>query len=103
MNNESHKNTCNSGMMQDHVETPPIYLIKSKHNDKSDKDYVKLKLCRDMTSATSDLYELKMALFEKGKIEEFLLFIHNFNMNLKELGMLETAKKVQYIHTIVRG
>ena len=85
------------------MEPPTKPLIKSKHGDKSDKDFVNIKLRRDLTSEKSDLYELKMALFEKGKIEEFLLFIHNFNMNLKELGMLETAKKVQYIHTIVRG
>ena len=50
MNNVSHKKTWNTGVTQVHVDPPPIPPIKSKHNDKSDKNFVKLKLCRDMTS-----------------------------------------------------
>ena len=40
-----------------------------------DKYFVKIKLCRDLTSEKSDLYEFKMALFNNGKPEEFLLYI----------------------------
>ena len=60
--------------MQVHVEPPPIPLIKIKHDDKSDKDLVKLKFCRDLTSEKSDLYEFKMALFENGGPED-LFFV----------------------------
>ena len=82
-------------MVEQHVDPPPIPPIKSKHNDMSYKDFVRLKLHRDPTSDNSDLYEFKMALFNNGNLEEFLLFICNFNMTLKAAETLETAAKVQ--------
>ena len=91
------------GLVQVHVEPPPITLIKSKHYDKSDKDFVHLKLCRDLLSAKSDLYEFKIALFENGEPEEFLLFVCNFNMTLTASQMLKTAGKVQYLLMIIGG
>ena len=54
-----------------HVEPPLRPLIKSKHDDKLDKDFVKLKLRRDLTSENLDIYEFKMALFGNGETEEF--------------------------------
>ena len=77
--------------------------IGSKNSDNPDKDFVKLKLFRDPTSEKSDLHMFKMALFENGETEEFLLFIHNFNMTLEASGILETAVKVQYLHMLARG
>ena len=41
------------------------------------------------------------SIFFNGKMEEFLLFICNFNMNLSALGTLEADTKFQYIHTLV--
>ena len=41
-----------------------------------------------------------MALFKNGDTKEFLL-VRNFNMNLAAPGMLETAAKVKYHHTLV--
>ena len=41
-------------------------MIKSKHDDKSYNDFVKLKLRSDPTSEKSELYEFKMALFDNG-------------------------------------
>ena len=70
MNNISHNNTWNVGVKQVQVEPPPI---KSKHDDKSDQDFVKLKLRRDPMSEKSDLYEFQMALFDNGYPEEFLI------------------------------
>ena len=72
----------NTGVVQVHVETPLIPLINCTHGDNPDKDFMKLKLRRDQTSEISDLYEFKMTLFENGDPEEFVLFIHNFNMTL---------------------
>ena len=76
-----------------HMEPPPTPLIKSKHSDKSDKFFVKIILHRDPTSATSDLYELKMALLDNGNPEAFLLLVLNFNMTIDTSGMLYTATK----------
>ena len=35
-----HKKEWNAAVAEQHVEPPPINLIKSKHGDKSDKDFV---------------------------------------------------------------
>ena len=86
-----------------HMEPPPTPLIKSKHSDKSDKFFVKIILHRDPTSATSDLYELKMALLDNGNPEEFLFFSSNFNMALAESRTLGADTKVQYFCTLVCG
>ena len=44
-----------------------------------------------------------MALFHYSDQEEFLLFVRNFNMNLKASGNLETAAKVKCHRKIVSG
>ena len=54
----------------------------------SDGDYVKLKLRRDPTSSTSDLYEFMMSLFDHCEPEEFLLFVRNLQMTLADMGTL---------------
>ena len=79
------------------MEPPPILLIKSKHDDKSDKDFVNIKLCTDPKSEKSDLYEFKMALFDNNDKEEFFLFAQNFNMNLEASGTLQADAKIQYL------
>ena len=86
-----------------HVDPLTITLIKVKYNGKSDKDFFKLKLCRDPTSSTSDLYGFKMSLFDNGKPEQFLLFVRNFNTNLVASRTLETGAKVQYRRMLVGG
>ena len=58
-----HYKKWNAGLVQLHVEPPHIPLIKSKYDDMSEKDFVKMKLRRDPTSENSDPYEFKMALF----------------------------------------
>ena len=63
---------------------------------------MKLKLRRDPTLSTSDLYEFKMSLFDNDKPEEFLLFVHNLNMILAASGTLEVGEKFWYLHTLVR-
>ena len=69
MQNVCQKKAWNVGVVQVHVEPPPTPLIKSKHDDKLDNFFVKLKFYRDPTSATSDLCEFKMALFGNGDQE----------------------------------
>ena len=69
--NVSHKKTWKYGVTQVHVDPPTTPLIKNKHRNNSDKDFVKLKLCRDPTSEKSYLYEFKMALFNNGDTEDF--------------------------------
>ena len=80
-----------------------IPLIKIKNYEKSDKDRVKIKLLRDPTSQKFDIHELKMALFDNGEPEEFLLFIRNFNMTVEASGMIVAIAKIQLLCTILRG
>ena len=44
-----------------------------------------------------------MSLFDNGNTEDFLLLVFNFNMTLGAAGTLETAAKIQYLCTLVRG
>ena len=81
----------------------PIPLIKETYNGKSDEDFIKLKLCRYPTSSTSDLYEFNMSLFDHGVLEEFLLFIRNFNMTLAATRIMDTDTIIQYLCTLVSG
>ena len=69
MQNVFHKKGWKSGTNPEHVEPLPVPLIKATYNIKSDKDFVKLKLCRDPMFSTSDLYEFRMYLFDRGKTE----------------------------------
>ena len=71
MKNVSSKKVLTTWMNHPHVDPPPIPLPQETKNDKSDKDFVKLKLCRDPTSSTLDLYEFKMSLFDNGDPEDF--------------------------------
>ena len=74
--------------MQPHVEPPPIPLIKNKHDNNLEKDFVKIKLHRDPTSSSLDLYGFKISLFDSGETEEFLLFVRKFNITLAASGTL---------------
>ena len=44
-----------------------------------------------------------MSLFENVKPDEFLLFMHNFNMTIAASGTLEMGAKVQYLCRLVCG
>ena len=90
-------------MIQTHVDPPPIPLLHELHNGKSGKDVVKLELHRDSTYPTSDLYEFKMSLFENGELEEFILFVCNFDMALAVSGTLESDVKFQCLCTLFHG
>ena len=56
MANVLHKNNINQGTVQVHVVPPPIPIIRSKNDEISDKDCVKIKLCRESMSQKLDLY-----------------------------------------------
>ena len=87
MQNVSHKKKWNAGLLQLHVDPPPITLIKIKHNDKSENDFVKIKLRKHLTSENSDLYESKWTCFTTV-IRKLFLFAHNFKRTLEASGTL---------------
>ena len=81
----------------------PILLIKSKIDKKLDKYSVRIKFCRDPMSTKLDPYEFKITLFGSDGLEEFLLFIRNFNTSLKASETLVVSARIQYLHTLVHG
>ena len=103
MKNVSSKKGLMTVINHPHIEPPLIPLIQETHDFRLDKYFVKLKLRRDPTSSTLNLYEFKMSLIYNGKPEEFLFFVRNFNMTLAASGTLEAGAKVQYICTIIWG
>ena len=44
-----------------------------------------------------------MALFGNEDMEEFLLFVRNFQMTLEASGTLTSGAKIQHLHTLVYG
>ena len=98
-----HKKSWRNGEVQILVDLPPITLIKSKNDLKVENECIKIKLCRDPTPENSDTDELKMALFDNGETEEFLLFTKKINMTLDALGTLASNAKLQHICTILHG
>ena len=78
-------------------------LIKIMNETKAEMDDVKIKVCRDPTQEKSDMYELKMALFDNGEPEEFLLLVQNFNMTLDTSRTLSSNAKLQYLRNIICG
>ena len=85
------------------VDLPPTPIIKSKNNETSVKYCVKIKLRIDTMSQKLNLYKLKMAQFDNGKLEKFLLLIRNFNITLDASGTLVTSAKIQLLRTLVHG
>ena len=94
MNNVFHKKVWNAGTNPSHVEPLLIPLIKETYNGKSDEYLFKIKLRRGTTSSTSNLYEFNMHLFDHGDLEEFLLFIWNFNMTLTATSTLDMEANI---------
>ena len=86
-----------------HVDPTLIPLIKINNDDKLDKYFITIELHRGTTSQKSDTYGLKTDLFDNGDLEEFLLFIWNFNMTLEASGTLKGGTKIQYLRTLARG
>ena len=82
------------GVTHSHVDPPSITLIQETYDGKSEKYFVKLKLRRDPTSSTLDLYEFKISLFDNCVLVEFLLFVRNFNITLMASGTLGTGAKI---------
>ena len=64
MNNVSLNKGCIYGTFMKNADNLPIPRIKIKNDAKSEKEYIKIKLCRNNTSNNSDIYEVIIALFE---------------------------------------
>ena len=55
------------------------------------------------TSEKSEVYKFKMALFDNGESEEFLLFLRNFKTTIDASGTLTVNAELQYLRPLLRG
>ena len=74
MNIFKHKKVWISGAVQIHVDPNPTPTIKINLDTNPDKCHVKIKFLRNPTLEKSEIYELKIIIFDNGEPEEFLLF-----------------------------
>ena len=62
-----------------------------------------IKLRRNPTSEISYMYGFKMAMFDNGNIDEFLLFVQHFNIHIEASGTLAANGNIQYLRTLLCG
>ena len=103
MNNISHNKIWRTGALQIHMESTPIPLIKSKNDDKSDKDSEEINCISILLQKNSIFMKFKTPLFDKVDPEEFLLFVSNFQLTLKDSVALAASAKTKYLCTLLRG
>ena len=78
-------------LVQNHVDPPPIPLIKSNVDTKLKKYYVKTKLCRNSMPNTYGMYELKVSKYDNGETKGF--FQINYQMTLELSGSINSSEK----------
>ena len=95
-------NKCINADIQARIDPPPIPLPKATTGKKEETNIIKINMCRDPTSATSDNYELKVQTFENGKPEEFLQMMKDFNTVSDGTGTTPAQGKIQFLRKILR-
>ena len=93
MKNVWHKKKCSTGVVKLHVEPPPTSLIKSKHDDKLNKDFENIGLRKDPTSEKLDLHEFKIALFDNGDPEEICFWFLTSTWVLRRQELLRRPRR----------
>ena len=94
-NNFYHKNICFNGILQINVDPPLTPLLKNKLDLNTERDYEKNKLGRESISEKLGMYEFKMAVFQNGDLEKFILFVQNFKVILEASVTLTEDLKLQ--------
>ena len=103
MKNISPNNNFNQGTVRLHVEPTLIPLIKINSDEISDKDCVKIKLCRYPMTQNLDRYEFQMDLFDNSDLEEFFLIIRNSNTTLESSVRILASANIKYFYMLVCG
>ena len=86
-----------TGAVQISVYLLLILIIKSKNDRRAVKKSLKLNRKEILRQKIRILYRFKIDLFDNSNMEEFLLFLWNFKMTIKDLGMFTDNLNQQYI------
>ena len=92
-----------SADVQAHIEPPPIPLNRAAADTVKECDIIKIKMRRDPASATSDMYKLKIEMFENGKPEKSLKTMKSFKTEIDETGTTIAAGKTNYLRNLLHG
>ena len=60
-------------------------------------------MSRNPASYTSKTYELKIDTFKKGRPEELLKIMNNFNTSIDGTGTISAYGRINYLHTLLCG
>ena len=92
-----------SADVQARGEPPTIPLIKAETEEEKASKTIKVKMRQNPDSAASETYNMKMATFENGQQEEFLMLLKNFKTAFNRSGTMSVAGRNNYLRTMLRG
>ena len=87
--------------VQARIKTPPTPLIKAKNRKTKETNIIKINMCQDPVSATSDHYKLKLQTFENGKPEELLQVMKDFKTGFDGTGTSSAQGGIKFLRTML--
>ena len=96
-------NRCSTKDVQALIKPPPIPIIREATEKVEEYNIIKIEMSRDLESATSKTYKLKVHMFNNGKPEEFLHIMKDINTATGGAGTTSATKKNHFLCTILRG
>ena len=82
---------------------PLIMLIKLKLEEERASNIIKIKMRRNLASATSDTYKLGTATFKNGQPEQFLAILKNFKIKINGKETTSIYGQINYIRMMLHG
>ena len=85
------------------IEPLLIHLNRVVIENKKDCDIIKINMRQYPTSATSETYELKIAVFKNGKPEDLFTTMKNFKTEICRTGTTTATIRINYLHIMLCG
>ena len=102
-NHEARKSKWLNAYVQVRIKPMPIHLIRSVTEKVEDYNIFKIKMHQDPASATSEIYNLKFATFENGKLKKILQMMKDFKTATDGTGTMSATVKTNFLRTMLRG
>ena len=81
----------------------PIHLIRAVTEKVEDYNIFEIKMHQDPASATSEIYNLKFATFENGKLKKILQMMKDFKTVTDGTGTISATSDIPFLHNILCG
>ena len=89
--------------VQASIDTPTTPMTTVEEEENKARNIIKNKVCRNPVSAASENYKLKMATFDNGQPEKFLVLTRNSNIEINGTGTITVAGQINYLHMMLPG